>query len=95
MTAASLRSKEAARLAIELVLAALACWLVIQNTLLLALDPWVARPAVLVVVAAVLKAAGHVIAASWPLIVFNAVAVGAIASVLAARALARAPGGDA
>jgi len=101
MTAASLpargaprdgtRSKAGVRLAIELVLGAFACWLVIQNLLLLALEPWATRPAALVAIAAVLRAGVHLIVAVWPIALFLAATLVALTTALVVR-FARAHG---
>jgi len=85
MNAAKVRGSEVARLALELMLASFACWLVIQNTLLLAFDPWASRPVALVAASALVKAAGLVLASVWPWAVLAAVGSGLTGLWLAAR----------
>lgn len=85
MNAAKVRGAEVGRLALELVLASFACWLVIQNTLLLAFDPWASRPVALVAAGALMKAAGLVLASVWPWAVLAAVGFGLSGLWLAAR----------
>lgn len=95
MTAASVRARgaqrggsgstAAVRLAIEVMLGAFACWLVVQNLLLLAFEPWATRPAALVAVAAVLRAGLHLLAAVWPIALFLAVTLVALATALVVR----------
>ena len=95
MTAASARARgthregagstAVVRLAIEVMLGAFACWLVVQNLLLLAFEPWASRPAVLVAISAVLRAGIHLIAAVWPIALFLAVILVALATALVVR----------
>lgn len=77
------------RITIEVLLASFACWLVVQNALLLALDPWALRPAVWAAIAAIFKAAGLVLALVWPWLALGAIGLAAAVAVLAARLTAR------
>jgi len=89
MNTARVRGTEVARFALELLLVSFAAWLVIQNTLLLAFDPWSTRPAALVAIAALLKAAGHVLVALWPYELFALAACAGITAGLVARIASR------
>jgi hypothetical protein len=52
---------EIARVAVELVLASFAVWLVVQNAVLLLLHPWKSTPAPLVVAGALFKVVVHLV----------------------------------
>lgn len=95
MGAANVRSAAVARLAIELMLAAFAAWLVLQNTLLLALDPLAVRPPAWVAAAALVKALGLVALAVWPWAVAAAAGFALCAGLLAVGLLARRRAGGA
>jgi len=55
-----------ARLLLELALATFTMWLVVQNALILALDPWKAPPPALLVLGSLIKVSATLIAALWP-----------------------------
>lgn len=76
MTRASLRAARIARVALELLLATLALWLVVQNALLLAASPWKATPAALVVVEALGKVGFAVLRTIGPWAALAAIAAG-------------------
>jgi hypothetical protein len=60
------RLVEVARVAVELVLATFAAWLVVQNAALILMHPWKETPAPLVVAGALLKVALHLASVVWP-----------------------------
>lgn len=66
MTSRRLSPASVARLLLELALAAFTIWLVVQNALILALEPWKSPPPALLVVGSLIKVAATLVAAVWP-----------------------------
>lgn len=64
MTTRGIRAADVARIALELILATFAIWLVVQNTLLLWQGPW--APHALAVAGVLFKVARMLVAALWP-----------------------------
>lgn len=87
MSERRLRPTALARFALELALATFTLWLIVQNVLIVVLEPWKAPPAAIVVAGSVVKIALTVIAAVWPWLLAAAV----IAAVLIAGLTRRVP----
>lgn len=75
-----------ARLALELALATFTMWLVVQNALILALEPWKTPPPALVVAGSLIKVSATLIAALWPWVAAALVVAAALIVALTRRA---------
>lgn len=76
-----------ARLLLELALATFTMWLVVQNLLLVVLEPWKSPPAALLLAGSLIKISATLIAALWPW----ALALLLIAGALLAGLMRRVP----
>lgn len=94
MTTHGIRAASIARILVELTLAALAIWLVVQNVMLLSVGSWASPPAALVLASVLFKTAKILIAALWPwplmIAAVSAMLGAAIAAALLGGAAARA-----
>jgi hypothetical protein len=74
-----------ARLALELALATFTMWLVVQNALILALEPWKPAPPALLVLGSLIKVSASLVAALWPWVVAALVAASVLIVALTRR----------
>lgn len=86
----ALRPAAIARLALELTLATFTMWLVVQNALILALDPWKSPPPALLVAGSLIKVSATLIAVLWPWMLVMLL----VASALIAGLTRRVPVGE-
>ena len=82
-----LRMKPAAvaRLMLELALATFTMWLVVQNALIVALEPWKTAPQALVVLGSLIKVSATLVAALWPWVAVAMLAASALIVALTRR----------
>lgn len=78
MSDCRLKPAALARLLLELALATFTMWLVVQNALILALEPWKAPPPALLVLGSLVKVSATLVAALWPWVAVAMLAASAL-----------------